>query len=282
MVKTEAEDLGKDGLIQERQGSSIQSNNAAKSVDKAVDSVENMEEESSTIEQPKADTSEPRDSQPATDDGQKEISLAESLKLARENSKARKFEQTWDFIINLKGLDLKKPENRFKGEVALPKGRGKHTKIAVFADLMANEAKKFADIVITKKEIDTLANNKKRMKKIANEHDFFFGEAPLMPLIGKSLGTVLGPRGKVPKPMPPKGNIEPLLNASRRMVMINLKETPVISARVGAEKMSDEDVAANIQAVYNFVRDRLPKGKNNIKSMMVKLTMGKPVKVTLR
>jgi large subunit ribosomal protein L1 len=245
--------------------------------------MKNEAESKESTTQPKVDTSKPEDTQtPTTETEQKELSLSDSLKLARENSKARKFEQTWDFIINLKGLDLKKPENRFKGEVALPKGRGKQPKIAVFADLMANEAKKFSDLVITKKEIDSLTKNKKRMKKIANEYDFFFGEAPLMPLIGKGLGTVLGPRGKVPKPMPPKGNIEPLLNASRQMVMISLKETPVIYARVGAEKMSDEDIAINIQAVYNFVKDKLPKGKNNIKSMMVKLTMGKPVRVTLR
>ncbi len=212
---------------------------------------------------------------------QKELTLVESVKLARENSKQRRFEQTWDLIINLRGLDLKKPENRFSTETILPKGRGKEPKVAVFADLMANEAKKFADLVITKKEIDSLAADKKKMKKIADSHDFFFGEAPLMPMIGKSLGTVLGPRGKVPKPIPPKGSIEPLLRASRRMVRVSLKEVPVIYVTVGAEKMKDEDVAENIQAVYNLVKERLPKGKNNIRSMLIKLTMGKPVKISL-
>jgi|GEM_PF-21969 len=210
------------------------------------------------------------------------LSIADGIKLARENSKQRKFEQTWDFIINLKGLDLKKPENRFRGEMVLPKGRGKEPKIAVFADLMADEARKFADLVIPKSEIESLSKNKKKMKKIANEHDFFFGEAPLMPSIGKSLGTVLGPRGKVPKPIPPKGNIEPLLKASRRMISISLKENPVIYARIGAENMGDQDIADNARAVYNFVKERLPKGKNNIKSVLVKLTMGRPVKVSIK
>ena len=120
------------------------------------------------------------------------------------------------------------------------------------------------------------------MKRIANDHDFFFGEAPLMPQIGKSLGTVLGPRGKVPKPIPPKGNIEPLLRASKRMVRIALKETPVIYVVVGSEKMPDDDIAENAKAVHSFVKDKLPKGKNNIKSMLIKLTMGKPVKLSLK
>jgi large subunit ribosomal protein L1 len=211
-----------------------------------------------------------------------EFPLDEGIMLARENSKQRKFEQTWDFIINLKGMDLKKPENRFNAEMPLPKGKGKKPRVAVFADLMAGEAGKFADLVITKKEIAELASNRKKMKKIANEHDFFFGEAPLMPEIGKSLGTVLGPRGKVPKPIPPKGNIEPLLQASRRMVRITLKETPVVYAVVGAEKMSDQDVADNARAVYNFVVEKLPKGKNNVKSVMIKTTMGRPIRVSMK
>ena len=246
------------------------------------------EEPAEPAKQPKEDTSEKvpetaAGTEPAEKPQEKkELTLAEGVKLARENSKQRKFEQTWDFIMNLKGMDLKKPENRFSAELALPKGRGRPPKIAVFADLQAAEAKKFADLVITKKEIEGIAGDKRKARRVANDHDFFFGEAPLMPMIGKSLGTVLGPRGKVPKPIPPKGNIEPILQASKRMVRISLKEVPVISVIVGAEKMGDADVAENAQAVYNLVRERLPKGKNNIKSMLVKLTMGKPVKVSLK
>ncbi len=211
-----------------------------------------------------------------------EMPVADAIRTARENSKDRNFEQTWDLIINLKGIDLKKPENRFTAEMVLPNGRGKEPKVAVFADLMANEAKKHADFVITKKELEQLASNKKKMKRIAGDYDFFFAEAPLMPIIGKSLGVALGPRGKMPKPMPPKGDIEPLIKSPKRMVRVILKETPVIYAVVGSEKMKDEDIAANMKAVFNLVKEKLPKGRNNIKSTMIKLTMGKPVKVDMK
>lgn len=215
-------------------------------------------------------------------DGQPTVfPISEAPKIARENSRQRKFEQTWDFIINLRGLDLKKPENRFKAEIPLPKGRGKEPKTLVFADLMANDAKKHADMVITKAEMGKLASDKKKLRKLADEYDFFFGEAPLMPEIGKSMGTVLGPRGKVPKPIPPKADIGPIINASKRMVRISLKSVPVVYVSVGSEKMKNEDVAANARAVYAAVRDKLPKGTNNIKSVLLKLTMGKPVKVTM-
>ena len=58
-----------------------------------------------------------------------------------------------------------------------------------------------------------------------------------------------------------------------------LKETPVISVPVGIETMKDEDIATNIEAVFNAIKERLPKGQNNIKSVMLKLTMGRPVKI---
>jgi len=212
----------------------------------------------------------------------KEFEILDGIKLARENSKKRKFEQSWDFVISLKGVDLKKPENRFNAELPLPKSRGKEPKIAIFADLTAKDAKEVADLVITKNEIESLAKNKKKMKRIANDYDFFFGEAPLMPMIGKSLGVVLGPRGKVPKPLPPKGNIAPIVNASKRMIRVTLKETPVIYATVGSEKMADEDIAENAKAVYKFVTEKLPKGKNNIRSVFLKLTMGKPIKLSMK
>lgn len=205
----------------------------------------------------------------------------ERVKEAKEKTKPRRFTQSWDFSINLKGLDLKKPENRINAEFILPEGRGKNLKVAVIADSLATDARKIADLVITKEEIDELAKNKKRLKKIANEYDKFLGEASLMPAIGKSFGIILGQRGKMPKPIPPKVKIEPFVEAARRTVKISLKETPVIHLSVGSESMSEEKVASNMEAVFNLLKERLPKGKNNIKSAYIKLTMGPPVKIRI-
>jgi len=205
--------------------------------------------------------------------------ILKKVKEAKENSKPRKFVQTWDFSINLKGLDLKKPENRFNVEFMLPEGRGKDQKVAFIVDTLESEAKKHADLVIKKSEIDSLAKNKKKLKKIANEYDWFFGEVSLMPIIGKSFGVILGPRGKVPKPIPPKVNIESFVQRAKRSIRLFVKESPVVHVPVGTDKMEEEKIAKNVEAVYNAVREKLPKGKTNIKSMFIKLTMGKPVKI---
>ncbi len=207
--------------------------------------------------------------------------ILENLKEAKSKSKKRKFSQTWDLLINLTGIDLKKPENRFNVEFALPEGRGKDIKVAVFADAVAAEAEKHADHVIRKEEIESLGKDKKKVRKLTKEYEWFLAEAPLMPLIGKTLGPVLAPRGKMPKPVPPKG-IEPLIQLARRSIRIALKTTPVIQVPVGTEAMTDENVIKNTESVYNFIKDKLPKGRANIRNVFIKLTMGKPVKLEMK
>ena len=201
------------------------------------------------------------------------------LKKAQADSKPRKFRQSWDLTINLKGIDLKKPENRFRLDFMLPEGRGKDLKVCVIADSLAAEAKDQADLVITKNEIEPLGRDRKRLKKLAREYDWFFGEATLMAQIGKALGVVLGTRGRMPKPVPPKVSITPFIGRARKSTMIALKESPVLHIPVGSEDMEHEKVARNAEAVYKAVIEKLPKGRNSVKSMFIKLTMGKPMKL---
>jgi large subunit ribosomal protein L1 len=207
--------------------------------------------------------------------------ILEKIKEAKEKAKPRKFTQTWDFFVNLKGLNLKKPENRFNFELVLPEGRGKELKVAAIVDTLETEAKKHTDFVIRKVEIAGLVKNKKKLKKIANDYDWFFGEASLMPLIGKSFGVILGPRGKVPKPIPPKVSMEPIVMRARKSVRITVKDSPVVHVSLGTDKMDDEKIAKNADAVYSAIKSKLPKGNSNIKSMFIKLTMGKPVRVEI-
>jgi large subunit ribosomal protein L1 len=207
--------------------------------------------------------------------------LLGKIKEARANTKPRKFVQTWTLSFGLKNIDLKKPENRFSSDLSLPEGRGKKIRTVVIADSLAKEAKGAADYVISKDEIPGLVKNRKKLKKIVSDHDFFFGEAPLMPLIGKSFGTILGPKGKMPRPIPPNVKLAPFIEAFSRMVNVSLKSSPVIHVVVGSGDMDDEKVARNARAVFNLVKEKLPKGKNSIKSVHVKLTMGPALKVNV-
>lgn len=207
-------------------------------------------------------------------------SVKELIAQAREGRK-RNFDQTWDLVISLKNMNLKKPENRFSFDFQLPAGRGKKTKIVFIADSLLADAKKHADLIVGKGEIEKLGKDKKALRNITKGYDFFLAEAPLMPLIGKSLGAVLGARGKMPMPVPPKAKVELLVGAARNYIRIALRNTPVIQVPVGTESMKDEEVQRNLEAVYNAVKERLPKGANNIRAVFLKLTMGKPVRLEM-
>ncbi|MEA3457831.1 MAG: 50S ribosomal protein L1, partial [Candidatus Thermoplasmatota archaeon] len=134
-------------------------------------------------------------------------------KILEESKKLdRKFKQNVDVVINLKNVDLSIPKNRVDEEIILPNGRGIEAKVAIFASgELALKSKKHVDLLIKPEEIEDLSGDKKAFKKITDSHHFFIAEAPLMPTIGKTLGTVLGPRGKMPRPVPPNADVSGLV-----------------------------------------------------------------------
>ena len=170
---------------------------------------------------------------------------------------------------------MNNPKNRIDEEVILPNGRGKPAKVAIFAGgELALKARDVVDLIIKPEEIDDLAKDKKKMKKIANEHDFFIAEAPLMPIIGKKLGVVLGPRGKMPKPIPPTADIKAIVDNLRKSVKVRSKSNKTFHAVIGTEDMEPEKLAENLKSIIKRLEEKLERGRYNIESVYVKTTMG--------
>ncbi len=206
--------------------------------------------------------------------------LVEAVRAAREASKKRNFVQSFDLAVNLRDIDMSKPENRLNEEVVLPGGRGKPVRVGVIAgDELAMAAKEHADLLITKEELQELAKDRKKAKKVAESADFFIAQADLMPLVGRVLGPILGPRGKMPKPVPPNAPLQNIIARLRNTVRLRTKDKPVLHVAVGTEEMKDEDVAKNIEAVLTHLERKLDAGMGGIKSVYLKTTMGQSVKV---
>ncbi len=209
--------------------------------------------------------------------------IIKAVQEAISNAKERKFKESVDLAINLKDVDLSIPKNRINEEVILPKGRGKEIKVALFASgEAALKGKECADLVIPPEEIDKLAENKRNARKIANQYDFFVAEAPLMARIGKVLGVILGPRGKMPKPIPPGGDPCPVVNNLKKTVRMRSKDKRTFHVPVGTKDMAPEDIAANIEEIVKRLEHKLERGLQNIDSMYVKTTMGPAVRIKLR
>lgn len=206
----------------------------------------------------------------------------EAVQKAIEESKKlnRKFKQSVDVVINLKNIDMNDAKNRIEDEVMLPHGRGIDAKLALFASGdLALKSKTHVDLLIKPEEIEELAKDKKKFKKIADEYDFFIAEAPLMPTIGKTLGIILGPRGKMPKPVPPTIDITNIAKSLRKTVKVRSKTTKTIHATVGREEMNAEHIADNIDAILKRLEGKLERGKLNIGSVYVKTSMGPPMRI---
>ncbi|MCD6476771.1 MAG: 50S ribosomal protein L1 [Candidatus Aenigmarchaeota archaeon] len=205
--------------------------------------------------------------------------ILEAIKKAKEQK--RNFKQTIDLIINLKGLDLKRPENRIKTDISLPHGTGKPRTVGLILDQLIPKANEIDNAILIKaNEIEPLGKDKKRLKKLVQKCKFFIAEAPLMPLIGKNLGQVLAPRGLMPRPIPPTvPSLKPVIDNLSKIIKVEVKKSPVVSVPVGTEDMDDQKILENIVAVINTLSNIMPRGKDQIKNIIIKSTMGKPIKL---
>lgn len=201
----------------------------------------------------------------------------------KKSCEGRNFAQSIELIVNLRDIDLRKPENRITGTLELPNPPNKPVKVCLFATgELYMKARDFKiDLILDKDELTKLASDKRQAKKIAKKYDVFLSEASLMPLVGRTWGVYLGPRGKMPTPIPPTLDLASAIERARRTVNIRVRNQPLIQLRVGTQDMDTKQIVENIQAALNWIIGKLPKGLANVRSIYVKGTMTPSFKVTL-
>lgn len=201
--------------------------------------------------------------------------IVDAVKKAKESSPTRGFEQSVDLVINLRELDMRRPENRVNLRVPLPhilEGR----KVLVFATSgLASRARRAgADDIVDQTELNEMASDRKAAKKRLKGFNIFIAEAPLMPTVGRVLGPILGPKGKMPTPVPPQAPMEDIIERERRVVVLRSRDKPHVNCIVGREGMEDDDIAENVETVLDALTRTLRRGVRNIGSAYLKLTMG--------
>ena len=207
--------------------------------------------------------------------------IVDALKSAKEKSGCKKFNQTVDLILNIQEIDMKAPEGKIQEVVELPHATGKLNKIVVVGsgELALKARRANADKVIERGDLDALAGKKKDLRKLASEYDVFIAEAPLMALVGRTLGPVLGPRGKMPIPVPPNADIAALMEKHRKTVLVRMRAQPIIQVSVGSETMGEDELWDNIQIILRVLDGKLKRGLKNVKNVYIKTSMGVPVKI---
>ncbi len=206
------------------------------------------------------------------------MELKQALEQLKNADKKRKFDQTVDLIVNLKGVDLRK--DNIAAVITIPH-KVKEKKVCGFLTEKNDLVK-----TITKPEFQKF-KEKAALRHLVEEYDFFIAHASLMPLVASTFGKALGPAGKMPSPQlgiitqETPEVIKPLLERISKSVKMRAKE-PSIKISVGKESMKDEDLMQNINAIYKGIVESLPTKRENVKNVMIKLTMTKPIEVDVK
>ncbi|MBT5842426.1 MAG: 50S ribosomal protein L1 [Thaumarchaeota archaeon] len=207
-----------------------------------------------------------------------EAQFVDVIKGAKEATKERKFTQAIELIINFKDIDVKKGF-ALNEVVQLPKTSSPATVCIIATGDMGLKAKAAkADSVIGTEELEKFGGNKRESRKFINKYDFFLADTQVMPIVGKTLGQLLGPRGKMPTPVPFDADIVAFLARFRTSIKVRTRASLSVSAKIGDITMDDADLAINAHTVLAAVERKLPNGEKNVKRIMIKTTMGKPVK----
>jgi large subunit ribosomal protein L1 len=208
--------------------------------------------------------------------------ITEAIKQAKAKSGEKKFNQTVDLILNIVEIDMKSPEGKIQEIVELPHATGKPNKICIVAssgDFVVKAKGTEAEKVIERADLDALNGKKKELRKLASDYDIFICEVPLMPLVGRILGPVLGPRGKMPIPVPANADLNALIAKHRKTVIVRMRAQPIIQVPIGSQQMKDEELVENTMTVLRMLDGKLKRGLKNVKYAFIKTSMGEPVKI---
>lgn len=207
--------------------------------------------------------------------------LKELVKKAREATPKRNFAQSAELTLVLRDIDVKKGFS-LNEIVVLPNPSKDGASLCMLAtgDMGLRAKKAGVDQVMEPETLDRIGTNRREARKIVRSYDFFLADATLMSSVGRSLGQFLGPKGKMPTPVPYGAPIENIASRLRSSTRIRSKNQLNMSTKIGDESMTDEQLAANASAVIASVEKKLPQGDKNFKNAIVKFTMGKALKAS--
>ena len=169
-----------------------------------------------------------------------ESEIVTLIQEAKKGGRERKFKESLELYITLKDIDVKKGF-ALNEVIQLPNQMSNPAAVCVMASgdmgLKAKDAK--ADEVLDNDSVNKLAEDKRASRKLINKYDFFLADTKLMPVVCKSLGHLLGPRGKMPTPVPFNAPIESFLSRFKTSIRVRVKNSLSISCKVGDTEMDE-------------------------------------------
>jgi large subunit ribosomal protein L10Ae len=194
-------------------------------------------------------------------------------------AKKRNFTETIELQIGLKNYDPQK-DKRFSGSVKLPYCPRPQMAVCVLGDVKhCEEAQAMGVDAMTVDDLKKLNKNKKLVKKLAKKYAAFLASDSVIKMIPRLLGPGLNKAGKFPTLITHNDSLESKVNEIRSTVKYQLKKVLCLGVAVGNVAMSDKELYINIQMSVNFLVSLLKKNWQNVKTLYIKSTMGKPMRL---
>ena len=196
-----------------------------------------------------------------------------------ENRKQRKFTESIELQIGLKDYDPKK-DKRFSGAIRLPFLCKSRVKCCVIGDVQhMEEAQGLGIDCIDLDGLKKFNKDKKEIKKWAKKYQLLLATDTLSRKIPRVLGPTLTKIGMFPQVITHDQPLSDKIDEIKSSVKFQLKKVLCMGVVVGNEKLTKEQVQENMVSSINYLVSLLKKGWNNVKSLTVKTTMGKPYKL---
>merc|ERR1712116_100213 len=199
--------------------------------------------------------------------------------LAQSAEKKRNFLETVELQITLKNYDPQK-DKRFSGTVKLPNIPRPKQQICVIGDAAHNDEAEGKGVPhMSADDLKKLNKDKKLVKKLAKKYDAFLASESLIKQIPRLLGPGLNKAGKFPTMLTHSDDMEGKVNDIKSTVKFQMKKVLCLAVAVGNVEMTDDQLVSNLNLSINFLVSLLKKNWQNVKSLYIKSTMGKPQRV---
>jgi len=204
-------------------------------------------------------------------------SIGEILKGSKE--KQRKFLETVELQITLKNYDPQK-DKRFSGTVKLPNIPRPKQQICVIGDAAHNDEAESKGVPhMSADDLKKLNKDKKLVKKLAKKYDAFLASESLIKQIPRLLGPGLNKAGKFPTMLTHQDDMLGKVNDIKATIKFQMKKVLCLNVAVGNVGMTEDQLVQNMNLAINFLVSLLKKNWQNVKSLTVKSTMGKPQRI---
>jgi len=204
---------------------------------------------------------------------------AQILAASQDADTKRNFNETIELQIGLKNYDTQR-DKRFAGSVRLPNMPKPNMRVCIIGDeVHLDQARALGLDHRSADDLKKLNKDKKLVKKLAKQYDCFLASDALIKQIPRLLGPGLNKAGKFPSPVAHNEDLAERVAEMKGTIKFQLKKVLCLAAAIGHAKMNEDELTANTMLSINFLVSLLKKNWQNVKSLFIKSTMGKPIRI---